>query len=231
MAGYKDEDEFLLSSTPLLKSHTSALRLFTGTVRKTLFPPRQMNTPEINIARVTSEIWCCTLALPMRERRAIGALLKWKPDVSEWLFSVVQHIDSEWTRQGILDDYLIFLYNLQQRVQKVPINWTDIADSNIELEALRGRILQLSPTPALERLTQDGSERDRTLGHVSIFGGSFTIITPCPVEEGMPTSNEGPIPPRSMNTIDEALEDAQQNETFGSGAWIMNLWKRLILRR
>ncbi|KAF9548103.1 hypothetical protein CPC08DRAFT_794704 [Agrocybe pediades] len=144
-----------------------------------------MSALESSIAQATSDIWGRMLALPLKDRRVLGALLKWKPDVSEWLSNTLQCIDLAWARQEIIDDYLVFLHNLEQRVQRMPINWTDIADSNIELEALEGRVSQLSPTSALQRRTQDRGERSRSLSffnnadQVAIFGGRLKLYDYC----------------------------------------------------
>ncbi|KAF9541701.1 hypothetical protein CPC08DRAFT_824351 [Agrocybe pediades] len=185
-----------------------------------------MSVSERSIDQVTQDIWGCMLILPLEDRRAIGALLRWKPDLSEWLSSALRHVDTEWTRQGIIDDYLVFLHNLEHRVQRVPINWSDIANSNMELEAIHGIVsqrIELFPTLPIRRHIQDGTEgSNRALDmltliisgifndvdQVVILGGNFKIISPHAVERATTSASEGPIPPGSPDGIEDVLEDA-----------------------
>ncbi|KAF4615811.1 hypothetical protein D9613_012415 [Agrocybe pediades] len=176
-----------------------------------------------------------TKALPVEERRDLMAILKWNTDVSEGIFHALQRVNSTWRKQRLIDDYRLFLNDFRHTVRQVPIALADIAACNIALEALQGRISELSSTSAVQRpRTQSSTEGSGGLGlfnnaeHVAIFGGNFTIIASRAVEEGPTFPNEVPIPPGALDEIDDVLEDEREIGEHCPLAWIINVWKRLI---
>ncbi|KAF9553755.1 hypothetical protein CPC08DRAFT_767291 [Agrocybe pediades] len=152
------------------------------------------------------------------------AVLKWNPVLSQEMCGALQRIDlPQWRRKCLMDDYLLFLNDLMHVVRQVPIALADIAACNIQMEALQGRLSELSSMSVIRSSINHSTERPRDLGffnnadQVAIFGGNFTIITGRPGEYGTRTpDNEGPIPLEPPDRIGGNLEDGAQGSENGS---------------
>ncbi|KAF9548104.1 hypothetical protein CPC08DRAFT_347855 [Agrocybe pediades] len=197
-----------------------------------------MSAAEYSITQITSDIWGCMMALPVEQRRDLMAILKWNTDVSEGILHAWEHVDSPWTKQSIMDEYLVFLNDLTLAIQQVPIVLADIADCNIKLDALQARISPLSPTSAIRSRTQDDTERSRGLSmfhdvqQIAIFGGNFTVASPRAVEgEDVTSLNEEPMPLRTRpDRTEESSSNVPENVARFSVAWIVNFLKKFFRR-
>ncbi|KAF9553756.1 hypothetical protein CPC08DRAFT_767292 [Agrocybe pediades] len=117
--------------------------------------------------------------------------------------------------------------------------WETSRPCNIAVEALQGRLSELSSTSAAQRpRSQDKAEGSGGLvtlsfiicglfnnaEQVAIFGGNFTIVASPAMEEKGTT-------PDAPDEIDDVLEEDREIRDFCPLTWIIGVWKRLFGRR